>query len=196
MEAVDEVRGPRRGLSAALTIGMLLMVPACGQAEDDAPPPASSTPGQFGDAADGIASLRTSMKAVETAMTDAASGLRTAAESPQDGVLEVRTCGSAPTAAAEVYAYGRLVGGEGPLVDRLKAASDRLQKAGWTKAGSNLSASSPGIGLTKGPAQLLLAGDVRRDGEALSFSVQGPCYNVESKELGQIGPSRSLDFGR
>ena len=83
-----------------------------------------------------------------------------------------------------------------PLVERLEAASDRLQSAGWTEAGSDLSGPDPGVGLTKGPAQLLLGSDIQPDGDALGFSIRGSCYRTESGDAGRIGTTRKFDFGR
>lgn len=112
----------------------------------------------------------------------------------EDVVRQVMACGSAPLTAAEVGGFGRLVGGDGPLVERLRAAGDPLQAAGWTEAGSDLSGEDPGIGLMKGPAQLVLGDDIQNDGAALGFSIGGSCYRTESGDAGRIGRTRTFDF--
>ena len=95
-------------------------------ADDEPPPPASYTPGTFGDPEDGAATLRASVEAVDAALEDAASALQTELETPEDVVRQIMSCGSAPMTAAEVRGFGRLVGSDQPLVERLEEASDRL----------------------------------------------------------------------
>ena len=189
--AARSLRRSATAASAALAVLLGSTLAGCGS--DPAPPPASRSTGQVGDPEDGARSLQDSLDAVESSMTDAAAALRTADETPQDGVIRLEQCASDPTPAAQINAYGRLVGGSGPLVPRLQQASERMQDSGWTEAGTDLSDSNPAIGLTKGSAQLVLTEDARRGGDAVWFTITGPCYRYDDLPSG-FGVSRPLDF--
>lgn len=165
---------------------LLLTLSSC--SDEELPPPASFSSGEpVGEESDGIASLRASIDAVDAAMRDAARALETDDEVAADGIRTVEVCepgAFSGTKAIEIRARGRLVGGSGPLVPRLKAASRRMQQAGWKQAGADLTGEDPGIGMTKDGAQIVLGKDAIIDGDAIYFGAGGPCYRVEDGGLG------------
>ena len=184
--------------AALLTAATVLALGLAGCSAEELPPPASFSSGEpVGAEEDGVASLRTSIKAVDATMRDAARALETEGEMAADGLRTVEACefgAFSGTRAIEIRASGRLVGGSGPIVPRLREASRRMQRSGWTQAGSDLSGKYPGIGMVKDGAQVVLGPDPRTDGEAISFSAGGPCYRVEDGALGAFPGTVEISF--